>query len=165
MMDAALERTRTGAEVAEDLATDLVQQRRLAAYARSRFGIDAAESEDLVQETIVELLRCNSAILHANGFVFRVFHLRCCARTEQDVRFRSVRSRTRSADRLEPAVEDHVLLREGFSRISPSCQRLLRAYYLEGKSLKETALESSLASSGVWKLINRCLQRLKLCLS
>lgn len=163
-MDATLERPRTGPEVAEDLATDTVQQRRLVAYARSRFGIDASASEDLVQETIVELLRSASAIQHANGFVFRIFHLRCCAHTEQDVRARGVRARAPRTDRVETRVEEHVLLREGFGRLSPTCQRLLRAYYIEGKSLKETAAECSLASSGVWKLINRCLRRLKTCL-
>ncbi len=163
-MDATLGRSRSGFEVAEDLATDAVQQHRLAAYARSRFGIDAATAEDLVQETIVELLRSRCAIQHAAGFTFRVFHLRCCAYTEQDVRARRTRSDAPHADRLDPDVEDHVLLREGFRKLSPSCQRLLRAYYLEGKSLRETARESSLAESGVWKLINRCLRRLKTCL-
>lgn len=41
---------------------------RLAAHARVRFGIGAATSEDLAQETFVEPLRSHGTIHHAWGF-------------------------------------------------------------------------------------------------
>lgn len=39
----------------------------------------------------------------------------------------------------DPHTETHVLLRQTLAQASPACRRLIRAHYLEGKTLKETA--------------------------
>ena len=61
---------------------------------------------------------------------------------------------------LHPDVR--VLLRQTLAQASPACRRLIRAHYLEGKTLKETAETLSYASSGVvWVLLDRCIRRLR----
>ena len=48
------------------------------------------------------------------------------------------------------------------SQATPACRRLIRAHYLEGKTLKETAETLSYASSHVvWTLLDRCIRRLR----
>ncbi len=164
-MDVTLERSKTGAEVAEVLASDDRLRRRLVAYARARFGIGEEAFEDLFQETFVELMKSSQLIEHADGFVFRLFHVRCCTLIGQSVRRRELAAVVPAwTEREEASPDVRVLLRQGFSQVSASCRRLLRAYYLEGRSLKETALELAVSSKGVWKLINRCVRRLKACL-
>lgn len=154
----------SGAEVAEALALDEPQQRRLFAYARHKFGLDPDECRDILQETILEVLRTTAPIQRPRGFVFRVFHLRCsglAGREQAEKRLGAALPRAPSSTGND---EHLALLRVAFAKLSPRCQALLRAYYLEGKSLRETAAEQALAYSGVWKLINRCLRRLKVCL-
>jgi len=48
--------------------------------------------------------------------------------------------------------------------VSSSCRRILLAYYMEGRSLKETAEAIPTPYPGVWNTINRCLRRLRACL-
>jgi DNA-directed RNA polymerase specialized sigma24 family protein len=47
--------------------------------------------------------------------------------------------------------------------ISASCRRLLAAYYIEGRSLREAARVVSLQYSSVAKTISRCLKKLRKC--
>lgn len=61
--------------------------------------------------------------------------------------------------------EQQFALREALQVISSSCRRLLAAYYVEGKTLVETARRLEMATTGVSKTLNRCLQRLRRCLS
>ena len=171
-MNVEATRPRTGVEVAEGLATDPEQKRRLVSYARSRFGVGEEEAEDLLQDTLLELMRTEGQILRPEGFAFRVFHTRCCnhlrrvvtarAGHEAAAEARALSSRPDEGERLDA----DVLLRQGLSRVSPTCRTVLTAYYVEGRSLKETAeaLSLSVSTTSVFRLVNSCLRRLRQCL-
>jgi RNA polymerase sigma factor (sigma-70 family) len=103
------------------------------------------------------------------GFTFRVFHRRCC----QFIRLRQADRRVfahpeepmEACDPAAPETADRNLtLRRVLETISSSCRRILLAYYVEGRSLKETAQAIPLPYPGVWNTINRCLRRLRACL-
>ncbi|HEX5133769.1 MAG TPA: sigma-70 family RNA polymerase sigma factor, partial [Thermoanaerobaculia bacterium] len=151
---------------------DREQRSRLVAYARARFGFDTETAEDLLQETAIELLRLRTLVRSPRGFVFTVFHARCCrylrqTQAERRVfpgRERAIREET--GERADPGdVNSRLLLKRGFEEISVSCRKLLLAYYVEGQSLRESAETMALAYSGVWKTINRCLKKLRACLA
>ncbi len=163
----------TSRQVAESVLLDPVEQGKLLAYARKRFGIDVDDARDLVQETALELLRQQSVVESPRGFIFAVFRSRCC-------RFLDACRRTREVFASLPAEqvnfedecpapgadsEQQFALREALQVISSSCRRLLAAYYVEGKTLVETARRLEMATTGVSKTFNRCLQRLRRCLS
>ena len=161
----------TAPQLAEDVLLDASQRRRLLAYARSRFGIAAADAEDLLQDTLLELLRQRVHVRSPEGFVFTVFRL-CCSR------YLAARRERREVFDPEIApseaipspsgaekMDRRVTLRQALGRISSTCRRLLCAFYIEGRSLRETADTLSLAQSGVSKTINRCLRRLRACLN
>lgn len=67
----------TPRQVAEAVLLDENQRRRLFAYAGSRFGISREDSEDILQDTALELLRCRSSVRSPEGFVFAIFRARC----------------------------------------------------------------------------------------
>src|SRR5687767_10599158 len=73
-----LETPLLGRTAVEGVLSDPAQRSRLVAYARSRFGIDSDTAEDLLQETALEVLRQRSLVSSPRGFVFTVFHARCC---------------------------------------------------------------------------------------
>jgi DNA-directed RNA polymerase specialized sigma24 family protein len=56
-------------------------------------------------------------------------------------------------------------LKELLKTISSSCRKSLLTYYVEGRSLQETAQAIPLPYSGVWSRINGCLRRLRACLA
>jgi len=156
----------------ERVLLDREQRSKLIAYARSRFGIDSDTAEDLLQETALELLRHRTLVRSPRGFVFTVFHARCC----RYVRRERAERRVFSADRYPPPDENssparpeemdsRLAVRAAFEEISASCRKLLLAYYVEGRSLRESAEAMALAYSGVWKTINRCLKKLRACLA
>ena len=159
---------RSGRDVAEFLLTDGEHRTRFVAYARVRFGIGPEDAEDLIQETVLELIRVEKLVHSPAGLAFQIFHRHCCRHLTRSRRARHTPLNEQSPEmETVPEVErtdSLVLLRQGFERISVSCRQLLTAYYLEGKSLKETADEMSLASCGVWTLVNRCIQKLRVCL-
>lgn len=171
-MDGAEPRpARSGAEVAEELADDAAHRQALRAYAAAKFGIRGDDADDLVQETILQLLRAQAPVHRPKGFILTLFHARCCDHLERrrlrqtadgvsfelDESRRGGRSVGDTADRL-------VSLRRGLQEISPRCRQLLVAYYVEGLSLKEAAARLDLAHRGVWTLIHRCVGRLRTCL-
>jgi RNA polymerase sigma factor (sigma-70 family) len=162
---------RTSREVVEAVFMDPTTKTRLFGYALNRFGIQQHDAEDLLQETALELLRQRIQVRKPAGFVFSVFHLRCCQFVEiRNARSRVMESAPRSAyaprERGTPEkIENRATLRQAIRTISPPCRRILGAYYVEGLSLEETARAIALAYSGVWKTINRCLKRLRQCIS
>jgi RNA polymerase sigma factor (sigma-70 family) len=169
-MDDVPEQPTASAEVAEALMADREQRRRLSTYARVRFGIVEEDVEDVLQETALDVMRTAGPILRPDGFVFQVFHAKCCRHLRGRTARRAVLALADAHGTVHlsvpvgPGSEELLALKQGLARISSRCRRLLRAHYLEGKSLRETADEMSVAGSGVWNLINRCLRRLKQCL-
>jgi len=157
-------------QIAEALLVDQERRRQLFAYACSRFGIGASDAEDLLQETVLELLRCQTCIQKPEGFVFAVFRSRCTRFVARQVAARGVftneeLSNVECPSRAPVEADEQVALREALEGISTACRRLLRAYYVEGQSLREAARTVSLAYSSVAKTISRCLQRLRQCLA
>jgi DNA-directed RNA polymerase specialized sigma24 family protein len=116
------------------------------------------------------LLRCQSCIKSPEGFVFAVFRSRCARFVAGQIAAHGVFSNS-EVSMVEPLaqapveVDAHVALQEALDTVSAACRRLLRAYYVEGQSLREAAHTVSLAYSSVAKTINRCLQRLRQCLA
>jgi RNA polymerase sigma factor (sigma-70 family) len=159
----------TPRQIAEAVLQDENQRRKLFAYAGARFGIGPEDSEDLLQDTVLELLRCRSFVRSPEAFVFAVFRARCA-------RFIGDRMVSRGVGGVEagdcdlaaaPApqgVDSEFALREALNEVSSACRRLLKAYYVEGQSLREAARTLSLAYSSVAKTISRCLKRLRKCL-
>jgi RNA polymerase sigma factor (sigma-70 family) len=161
----------TSHEVAQAVVLDGEQRSKLVAYARARFGLAPEDAEDLLQETALELLRQQTIVRSPLGFTFRVFHRRCCRfiRMRQADRqvFVPVENPVETAcDAAAPETADRQLtLRRVLETISSPCRRILLAYYLEGRSLKETAEAMPTPYPGVWNTINRCLRRLRACLA
>jgi RNA polymerase sigma factor (sigma-70 family) len=159
-------------QVAEAVLVDSAQRGKLLAYARTRFGIPPEDGDDLVQETALELLRHQSHVDNASGFVFAVFRTRCCQYVERQRRGREVfapEEESRPADAPatlgQDRVDQNLAVRQALKEISPSCRQVLAAYYVEGQSLNETAQGMALAVSGIFKTLNRCLKRLRKCLA
>ena len=161
----------TPRQAAEAVLLDRQQRSKLLAYARVRFGIRTEDAEDLLQDTVLELLRQQGYVRSASGFVFCAFRVRCGRYLERH-RLRNEVSviSADSVEHLSPgsnvpeAIDRSVAVREALEEISSSCRRLLAAYYLEGRSLSEAGRAVALAASGVTKTINRCLKRLRECL-
>jgi RNA polymerase sigma factor (sigma-70 family) len=157
-------------QIAEALLLDREQRRQLFSYACARFGIGSHDAEDLLQETVLELLRCQLCVRSPEGFVFAVFRSRCARFVAAQVAAHGVFSKqevTATEPQSQPALqaEERLAVREGLDTISAACRRLLRAYYVEGQSLREAAQTVSLAYSSVAKTISRCLRRLRQCLA
>jgi RNA polymerase sigma factor (sigma-70 family) len=159
----------TTGQIAEAVLLDPERRRKLFTYASAHFGIDKNDAEDLLQETALELLRYRSYVRSPEGFVFTVFRTRCArfsGTRRVDHRVFSESTDLASAPQAESEGLDRQLaLREAFAEISSSCRRLLSAYYVEGQSLREAAQTMSLAYSSVAKTLNRCLRKLRECLT
>jgi RNA polymerase sigma factor (sigma-70 family) len=162
----------TSQEVAQAVVLDGAQRSSLVAYARARFGIGAEDARDLLQETALELLRQHTVVHSPRGFTFRLFHRRCCRfiRLRQADRQIFVPAEQTEATAcnsvpLDVAADRQVTLRRVLETTSSSCRRILLAYYMEGRSLKETAQAIPTPYPGVWNTINRCLRRLRACLA
>jgi RNA polymerase sigma factor (sigma-70 family) len=149
-----------------EILLDESRRRKFCAYAGSRFGIGTDDFEDLLQDTAAELLRYRAYVRSPEGFVFAVFRSRCiryahARRLRREV-FTTANPGAETAVFAVPAsVERQLALRQGLSEISSSCRRLLAAYYLEGRSLREAAKVVSLRYSSVAKTISRCVKKLR----
>ena len=159
----------TSWQVAETVLFDPQERGNLLAFARSRYGIQPEDAEDLVQETAVELLRNQSTVQRPRGLVYAIFRVRCA-------RFLSLGRPSAFAGctpglealpdpRPSEAIDRQLALRQALGVISSVCRRILAAYYIEGRSLDEAARSVDHAASGVSRTLNRCLKRLRACLN
>jgi len=158
--------------VVEAVLLDPNERSRLVRYARARFGIDSDTAEDLLQETALDLLRHQSLVRSPKGFVFAVFRVRCSRLLRKNVADRRVfapaepgtrQGASESSD--SQTIDSRLALQEALEEVSAGCRQLLRAYYFEGRSLREAADVTARADSGVWKTIDRCLKKLRQCLA
>ena len=158
---------RTSLQAAEAVLLDRKAQKKLFSYARSHFGIPAVDAEDLLGETVLELVRRPSYIRKPDGFLFAVFHSRCVRfAADRKTRGREISIEGSPGDRasasaLPEATYRQVALREALAFISRACRRLLTAYFFEGQSLKEAASTASLRYSSMAKSISRCVEQLR----
>lgn len=148
-------------QVAEDVLVDPSVRARLRAYGRSRFGISAADADDLLQETALELLHRESYVRSPEGYVFAVFRSRC-------VRFAAERARSRHLEPVgedsgttEQRVESLLMLREALTELSQRCKQLLCAHYIDGFSFSDAATKFALGYKTYHKALDRCLKRLR----
>ncbi len=158
--------TQSGTEVAELVAADGRLRERLIGIAREKFRLDRETAEDLLQETAVILIGLNTQVRRPDGFAYQVFHTRCCHYVERQAGRRKLLAVAGLGPKRHPrdAATDMELaaaLRQGLSRLSPTCQKLLRGHYWEGRTLDETARELSKAEAGISTLVSRCLARLR----
>lgn len=166
-MDAEPRTPRTRLELAENIAGRGDLRRRMESHVRHRFRLSAPEVDDVIQDVVLELMRYEEPVRDSEGLAFRILHLR----TLQVLRNRGVRREDPIEDDLRtaedlpipgPDVDVGILLRQTLAQATPACRRLIRAHYLEGKTLKETAETLSYASLNVvWTLLDRCIRRLR----
>lgn len=149
-----------GRELAERLAVDISLRAQLAAYAWCRFGIPAEDVADILQDTCLSLLYSRGRIDSPAGFVFTVFHRRCCAALDSCVRARGAAA-SAGAVFGNQSLEDLIWLRNALSRLSPRRRALIRMYFFEGHSLRETASRCGVAETSVWTLLSRSIERLR----
>lgn len=161
----------TTRQLAEWVLLDAQQRRKLLAYAGSRFGIGAADAEDLLQDTLLELLRKRVQVRSPEGFIFTMFRACCVRHLEASRLTREVFSQEAVPPEALPhpagpeGMDRRVALRQALEGISSACRRLLCAFYIEGRSLREAADTLDATQFGVSKTINRCLKRLRQCLN
>ncbi len=166
-MDAEPRTPRTRLELAESIAAGGDLRSRMEARVRQRFRLSAPEVDDVMQDVLLELMRYDEPVRDSEALAFRVLHLRSL----QVIRYKAVRRETRIDDEVglgdrlagsDVPADLVVLLRQSLAQASPACRRLIRAHYLEGRTLKETAAALSYASANnVWTLLDRCVRRLR----
>jgi RNA polymerase sigma factor (sigma-70 family) len=161
----------SGRDVVEAVSLDGRERSKLTGYAQSRFGIGKEDAEDLLQDTFVELLRQRIYVRNPEAFLFAVFRRRCQGYAAARRASREVFSESTAAPDVTqhphgPETLDHqVALRQALGGISSACRRLLCAFYIEGRSLREAADTLAVTEWGVSKTINRCLRRLRACMN
>lgn len=166
-MDAEPRTPRTRLELAESIAAGGDLRSRMEAHVSQRFRLSASEVEDIMQDVLLELMRYDEPVRDSDALAFRILHLRSL----QVLRYKAVRRETRVEDEASfddragtgpVPVELLVLVKQTLRQATPACRRLLRAHYLEGRTLKETAQILSYSSpNNVWTLLDRCVRRLR----
>lgn len=166
-MDAEYRIPRTRLELAETIAARGDLCRRMEEHLRSRFRLSAPEVEDLMQDTLLELMRHDEPLRDPEGLGFRILHLRTLqflrsGRARHEAPIEDERKAAEELPGPDANTDLLILLRQTLAQVSPACRRLIREHYLEGKTLKETAETLSYASANVvWTLLDRCVRRLR----
>jgi len=146
---------------------DDAQRAKLLGYARARFGVCSDDAEDLLQDSLLELLKRRDQVRTPDAYLFTVFRTSCARFAASRPGPESLEAAGAIAEKRSApdVIHGRVLLHQVLGEISSTCRRILCAFYVEGRSLRETAETLSVAETGVSKTINRCLRRLRACLS
>ncbi len=160
----------TARKVVETLFLDSEERCVLLRIAQSRYRISKDRAEDLLQDMAVDLLRQRQSVRRPRAYLHSVFRLRCSRHgrppwsDRETVLFAEEFADTGPGASVAD-LDQRVYLRQAIQLLSPSCRKLLKARYIEGRSLKESADRIALAYSGITKTISRCLKRMRACLA
>lgn len=129
---------------------------------RRRFGLPLPDLEDAFQTVVTEILTRQPVHPVPRAYITKAFYFACCDRLRQK------RSESpllgRGTDRVR-ALDAACDVATGLSRIGPRCREIICRWAIEGRTLAETADATGLSRATVWKRVNRCLRRLRACLS
>jgi RNA polymerase sigma factor (sigma-70 family) len=147
---------------------DAALRPRFIALGVRRFRLGREECEDAVQAAFMNALAQESRIRDPIAYL-KVSFLNAC-RTLLASRGRMLPSdpEVDTPDAHAGAhgmrVEAACAISGAFRRIEPRCRALIEAYYLEDRPLAETAERNGYSQKTVWKRINRCLEKMRMCL-
>lgn len=137
---------------------------RLRVLAHRRYGLSAEDAGDVLQHVALEILRRRPRPKSPRAFFTTAFKRRCLDFHRNRKPGRALAESDRTADPRGQLV-DVTTLHVGLSRLSPRCRELITRYALEGRTLPETASVTALPPSSLWFRVNRCLGRLRECLT
>lgn len=135
---------------------------RLLSIGRRRFGLPIQDLEDTFQTVVTEILTRQPTHPVPRAYVTKAFYFACCDKLQQ---------KRANAPLLDPGADRvHELdaacdVATGLSRIGPRCREIICRWALEGRTMNETADATGLSRATVWKRVNRCLRRLRACLT
>jgi RNA polymerase sigma factor (sigma-70 family) len=148
----------SSAEIAVSFLADERLRRKLFSYAWMRFGIQPEDTEDLLSDTTLEILKFKRTITSSEALIFTIFRRRCCAHMRR-ARAAHLARGVESEPRREMNLEDRLCLRDVFARQAKRDRRMLYAYFVRGQNLQEIARDLKVAPGSTWHLIERAMRR------
>lgn len=141
---------------------------RLIAVGVRRFGCTPEEAEDLVQDVFQAVLVKRPRVRNIEGYLVSTFFNRCVNRIEQRARHVELESSLGGAPTQTDGSESLLTafhVRGALRRLTPVCRRLIRSFCVQRCSLAEAAADSGCTVPAVWKRINQCIKRMRICLA
>ncbi|MDX1502822.1 MAG: sigma-70 family RNA polymerase sigma factor [Thermoanaerobaculia bacterium] len=133
----------------------------------SAFRIPFEDAEDLLQQSLLAYLHKRDAVEDPERWVVGTIRNRCLMywRSHRRRIYRSVDTAILEsvAEPRRPAQETHDLLHDldgAIEALPPRCRELLRLRYRVGYEPHEAARELGYKSSGIYKILERCLAAL-----
>lgn len=138
---------------------------RLRAYFRRRIGANAADAEDLVQETLLSVhhrrdsYRPNLPLL---AWVHAIARYRLIDHYRRQGRRREIRLEDAAEiTAFDIALDDRLDADRMLSALSPRDERLVRATRIEGRSVAEAAMDQGVTEGAAKVAIHRAMRRLE----
>jgi RNA polymerase sigma factor (sigma-70 family) len=132
-----------------------------------KFGFPREEAEDLVQDVLQTVWAKRPRVRSPEAYLVAMFHNRCCDRAKQRTRERGHAS-LEGSEAVDSGLAERInaacAVEGAFRMVGPACRTLIESYYLTRKSLAETAAEAGTTVNAIWKRIDTCLKRMRLCL-
>jgi len=152
-----------------------VYRPRLIAAGIVRFGLTREECEDAAQTVFLKVIAQNPRVRDPKAYLRAAF-----LHQAQNVAEQKLRRREREAamedsgeigvDAFGNAEAQAEKIRKvsavtgAFRRVGDKCQKVIRSYCVEECTLAETAEKSGFSSKTIWKRVQECLKRMRVCL-
>ncbi|HKC25615.1 MAG TPA: sigma-70 family RNA polymerase sigma factor [Thermoanaerobaculia bacterium] len=150
-------------------ALDAALRPRLISLGIRRFRLRREESEDAVQSVFTNVLGQDARVRDPVAYIKASFLNACRNILLGKKRLSGDEPDCDLPDPVSGAlagrIEAACAVSGAFRRIEPRCRDLIRSYFLEDRPLAETAVQNGYSQKTVWKRINRCLEKMRQCLS
>ncbi len=147
---------------------------RLIAAGVARFGLTREECEDAAQNVFLKILYQNPRVRDARAYLRAAFLNQCQniaeARARRRARETDMESSGEFADPHDDPCERVERIRlisalgGAYRRVGEKCRRVIKSYCLEDRPLAESAEAAGFSTKTVWKRLQECLKRMRLCL-
>ena len=148
---------------------------RLIAAGIVRFQLTREECEDAAQTVFLKILTQNPRVRDPKAYLRAAF-----LHQAQNVAEMKLRRREReaaledwreigvdefgNAERQAEKIRMVTAVTGAFRRVGDKCQKVIRSYCIDECTLNETAEKSGFSSKTVWKRVQECLKRMRVCL-
>jgi RNA polymerase sigma factor (sigma-70 family) len=143
---------------------------RLIAAGIARFGLTRDECEDAVQTVFLKVLTSAPRVRDARAYLRAGFLNQCQNIAETRARRRESEAELEDNALFEQSDAEADRIRKvssvsgAFKQVGVKCQKVIKSYCVEELTLAETAERNGYSSKTIWKRVQECLKRMRLCL-
>ncbi len=133
------------------------------------FGLSREDAEDAIQAVYMRLITKRRRARNPEAYLRQAFLHHCCDVLEKRSRRQKRELPLENTDPADESAHERLeaasILESAYRRVPSRCREVLNSFFMEERTLLETATLTGYSPKTIWKRITACVRKVRACLS